>query len=80
MDFKINVAGATNVGNDIPNSPYWNTFKVYDGEVNNETAEIYVKGEGVKGDILTEQITNIESTTKFIDSITILKRKHKQLH
>ncbi|MEJ5092867.1 hypothetical protein GEO21_22715, partial [Sphingobacterium faecium] len=75
VDFKINVAGATNVGNDIPNSPYWNTFKVYDGEVNNETAEIYVKGEGVKGDILTEQITNIESTTKFIDSITILKKE-----
>jgi len=57
----VNIDAATNVGADLPNSPYRNSFKFYPGTVLKDKT---VKGASVDGRIETSQILEIESTSK----------------
>lgn len=51
----ISVAAGTNVGSDIPNSPYWDTFKLSRG------GERRIKTDMIKDRIDSEQLLTIES-------------------
>lgn len=51
----VNVAAGSGVGSDIPNSPYWDTFKVYRGE------ERKIRTDMIKDRIDSDQLLTIES-------------------
>lgn len=54
-NIKINIEALPNVGSDVPNSPFWDTFKITHGEY-------YLRAEEIKGTINTPQINEIEET------------------
>ena len=58
---RVNIDAASGVGADIPNSPYWNTFKIYEGT---ELKGKKLKASELDGDITTPQIQDLENTVK----------------
>lgn len=71
---KVNVGAGSNIGADIPNSPYWDEFKLRKGD-----GIPRVVGSKIMGDIETPQITGIESAiedhTKDLQSIDLVMPK-----
>lgn len=67
----VQVASVTNVGADIPNSPYWDSLKMFKGT--NYNSETTIVAEKIKGTINTDQLNNIEKTIQ-IDNNEFLNK------
>lgn len=67
-EFAINVQGATDAGADIPNSPYWDSLKIFKGEY----SQSKVKGESIVGDISLPQIDELSG--RILDNTQAISR------
>ncbi len=66
--FIIQINAASGAGADIPNSPFWDSLKIYEGtEVQLER----IKAEKIKGSIETEQIKGLEKSSAVFQSLLL---------